>query len=609
MSEEELRTGTAIVPEGSGEQALGQDDQYLPVLDLDFLPVLETGLGPEHERAEPRIKGWTNWAHQRQVRDVARCAQSDTLWLATAGGVLRWYPDHQRFTRYRSEHGLPGNGVAAIAVDRLRQAWCAPDHGGLYRFEEGGWTPHPDPSLHRLPIRCLATDTDGRVWACTTEAVVQLDFSGSIACEFALPAVEPPRSLAIDSHGDAWVCSSEGLFLFESKGGRFGPVGTRPTLLTLVADGNSMWVGKLDGLVHIDLATRRVSRQDHWPGGAVTAILPMQNGLLAASDGRLLWVADNEVRSLLTFDGHCAKLVRDEADGAWLGTDQGLLHWSPSEPDHYLETQAPPERIRQPDPLAPTTHLGNLIQALAVVDEPEGPMLWVGTPKGLFRHDPASTALVPWSYHPIDGFSDVQSLASSGDGGELWMSTWDGGIYRYTPRTRFRQKMPGVSEPILALSAGLDGTGWAIGPSGLYRSQGIAWELALLESQVLIGATFRAVAQSGEHEVWLGTSSGLIRYEPDTGVVQPPVNNAFSRPVNVLAYDTISELMWAGTNAGLFALRRAGDGWIKVEELSPRFEDSGLAANQILSLAVDTRDPAHPSLWIGTPSGLSHFEA
>jgi ligand-binding sensor domain-containing protein len=606
MSEEELRAGTAIVAEGGGERAPGQDDDYLPVLDLDFLPVLEMGLGPEHQRAEPRMKKWTNWAHQRQVRDVARCIQSDTLWLATSGGVLRWYPGHQSFTRYMSEHGLPGNGVAAIAVDRVRQAWCAPDHGGLYRFEDGGWTPHPNPGLRRLPIRCLATDSDGRVWACTPEAVVQLDFSGAIACEIALPGVEPPRSMAIDARGEAWVCSSQGLFA--SQGGVFGQLGTRPSLLSLVADGNSVWVGKLDGLVHIDLASRRVSRQDHWPASAVTAILPMQDGLLAASGGRLLWVEDTEVRSLLAYEGHCAKLVCDEADGAWLGTDRGLLHWSPTRPDRFLETQAPPERIRQPDPLAPATHLGNLIQGLAVADDVEGPVLWVGTPQGLFRHDPASTALVPWSHHPIDGFNDVQSLATAADGSELWMSSWDGGIYRFAPRTGYRQKMPGVSEPILALSPGLDGTGWAIGPTGLYRSQGAAWELVLLESQVLIGATLRAVAQSAEWEVWLGTSSGLVRYDPVTGAVQSPLNNAFSRPVNALAYDAISELMWAGTHAGLFALRRAGDGWTIVEEMSPPFEDSGLAANQLLSLAVGTQDPAHPNLWIGTPGGLSHFQ-
>lgn len=609
MTEEELRAGTALVPGGDGEQARGEEDQYLPVLDLDFLPVLEVGLGPEHERAEPRIAGWTNWAHQRQVRDVARCAQSDTLWLATAGGVLRWYPDHQRFTRYRSEHGLPGNGVAAIAVDRLRQAWCAPDHGGLYGLEDDGWTPHPSPSLQRVPIRCLATDREGHVWACTPEAVIQLDFRGSVTREIALPAVEPPRSMAIDSRGEPWVCSSQGLFA--SRGGVFAQVGTRPTLLTLFADGNSMWVGKLDGLVRIDLTKSppRVSRQDHWPAGSVTAILPMQNGLLAASGGRLLWVTDGEVRPLLTFEGHCAKLVWDEADGAWLGTDQGLLHWSPSEPDRYLETQAPPERIRQSDPLAPATHLGNLIQGLAIVDEREGPMLWVGTPRGLFRHDPASTALVPWSYHPVDGFRDVQSLAPGGNGGELWISTWDGGVYRYTPRRHHRQKMPGISEPVLAISPGLDGTGWAIGPSGLYHSQGTAWELVLLESQVRIGATLRAAAQIGEREVWLGTSSGLVRYDPDTGAVHLPVNNVFGQPVNVLAYDPIGELMWAGTNTGLFALRRAGDGWITLEGRSPSFEDSGLAAIQILSLAVGTRDPAHPSVWIGTPGGLSRFEA
>jgi hypothetical protein len=76
-----------LLPRGELRETPVGGDEYLPVLDLDFLPVLQADLGPEHVKALPSISGWANWAHQCHVRDVARCAQSNELWLATGGGI------------------------------------------------------------------------------------------------------------------------------------------------------------------------------------------------------------------------------------------------------------------------------------------------------------------------------------------------------------------------------------------------------------------------------------------------------------------------------------------------------------------------------------------
>jgi ligand-binding sensor domain-containing protein len=143
---------------------------------------------------------------------------------------------------------------------------------------------------------------------------------------------------------------------------------------------------------------------------------------------------------------------------------------------------------------------------------------------------------------------------------------------------------------------------------GLYHTEGTAWRLVLLESQVGFGTTLRAVVQVQPDEVWLGTSSGLVRYDPVADVVISPVTYPLYSPVNALAYDTVNRLMWAGSSEGLFALQRAGDGWKKDRKLTTSFRDSGLASREILSLTVDARDFEHTCLWIGTSCGLSRFE-
>ena len=86
----------------------------LPVLRSDYrdLPILIPGSGPRHVRAgADACPGWFTLASQRHIRGLDIDPASREVWLATGGGVLRWVPDLHCFTRFGSEHGLPGNSV------------------------------------------------------------------------------------------------------------------------------------------------------------------------------------------------------------------------------------------------------------------------------------------------------------------------------------------------------------------------------------------------------------------------------------------------------------------------------------------------------------------
>ena len=100
---------------GINEEAYKTDLPALRVDDRD-LPIPVSDLKPLHEQATAEYPGWSNLAGQRHIAALTADPNRGDLWLATAGGLLRWRSGLDRFTRYTSEHGLPGNSMSAMAV-------------------------------------------------------------------------------------------------------------------------------------------------------------------------------------------------------------------------------------------------------------------------------------------------------------------------------------------------------------------------------------------------------------------------------------------------------------------------------------------------------------
>jgi ligand-binding sensor domain-containing protein len=186
------------------------------------------------------------------------------------------------------------------------------------------------------------------------------------------------------------------------------------------------------------------------------------------------------------------------------------------------------------------------------------------------------------------------------------MSSWSGGVYRFE-QTGDLEKMSGILTPVTALTAGMNGTLWAVGINGLYRYQGDSWKLILMENRFPAGTKLLAVAQTKINQIWLGTSNGLMSYGLKDDILDYPQSYSFERPTTALAYDVLRELFWVGTEIGIFGLYRWGKGWEEDKKLHMTVHNSGLASNNILSLALDNSKANQVSLWIGTSCGLSQF--
>jgi ligand-binding sensor domain-containing protein len=109
-----------------------------------------------------------------------------------------------------------------------------------------------------------------------------------------------------------------------------------------------------------------------------------------------------------------------------------------------------------------------------------------------------------------------------------------------------------------------------------------------------------AILDDESEQLWVGTGRGLYCGHPDDLEL---VSGLGGLPVNALAWDSHAEALWAGTDNGLFRLVYAADAWEPVSQFTA--QDSGLAANRIITFTLDVDESGAASLLIGTPCGLS----
>jgi ligand-binding sensor domain-containing protein len=614
------------------------DTRDLPVLlRTENLPIPAPDAAPCHEIASPYHPQWLNLASQCHIRSLAVDPICGDLWLATGGGILRWWAGLDRFTRYASEHGLPGNSIKSAIVDGSGQPWAIYESTGISYLNSDTWQPYIP--LTGIPVSCLCVDQTGKLWVGTGEGLYGVKAPTDEPTRVELPLHSPPpRSIAITTPDDIWLCTAQGISHRQKD--TWKRYNTIPTILTLVRQGNNLWLGTLDGLIRIDLNTSQ-----YYPAGEhrteVSALAPTAQGVWAAC-GRQVGLATED--SWTPVSGKACErvtsLVPAHDNGVWIGTHAGL-QWANSTTSRFQLTELPPDVVGVRSPNEPPTTFSNLVQALAMQYLPNTTLLWIGTARGLFRIDQSTET---WRRPGQLGNQDIRATAMSTSGQSLWISSWSSGLYNVLPPSSLVAELP-VSDPITAITAGLEsGGGWAGGLAGIYGHNGTTWALVISAQKLPDAAWVRALAQTRADCLWVGTSMGLLTYNPSTKIVasatgmlgsthiqsllavptessatlwvgtrqglyhgQPeawqPVAGLENRAITALTADRQANRIWVGTDRGLFCLRHTNGTWSIDDEFT--VETSGLAHDRITALTLDVSPSEATRLWIGTPCGLS----
>ncbi|MES1211308.1 MAG: hypothetical protein ABUL63_03130, partial [Acidobacteriota bacterium] len=294
------------------------------------------------------------------------------------------------------------------------------------------------------------------------------------------------------------------------------------------------------------------------------------------------------------------------------------------------------------------------IFSLLALQTDQGPVLWVGTGRGIARRQGGR-----WTSFPVApaGPPDaaVASLLVTRDDGRqiLWAATNGGGLVRYDGERWTAEKgLP--SDRVLSLGLLDSGRGdelWAGTSRGLAHQVDGTWIVYNTENAGLPSdqiARLFASRSGGRPLLWMGLStggmavlnpggwrtvdhrnsglprswiygiaesgppgrpvywfstyeSGLVRWESGAGTwtVFGPGTPLEHEEVNVTLPTSgpHGEALWVGTSRGLHYWD--GSRWAGAGEIA-----AGLPASEVLALA-ESRTPAGPVLWVGTRAGLA----
>ena len=589
------------------------------------------------------------------------------IWVGTQNGLARW--DGYRFRVYQVDFNdptsLPDNFILTLHKDLQGRLWIGTQGGGLAKYD--GLTdrfiriPVGKNGISHVSVRSIVDDNAGGLWIGTRrgldhfipdtgKVVHYLDADKNPA---SLPSVEV-MSLMLDRNAQLWIGTRNGLVRLNPRTAIYSQVsvptasGTTPAIsgLSQSSDGK-IWIGALNfGAFMIDPVTNADSPQQI----REMSVTPAKISTNDASD-------DSEDNAAL--DGNTVESIYEVTPGQiWLGpVGQGIV---------VVDSQTLQTRRLKNTPGLQSSLPNDVVKR--ILRDRSG-LIWVGTQRGVSRHDPAQSAVLSvFSRGKKSGGiveNKINSLRLMPDG-RLWLGLGSSGINIVNPDTheiiwlRPDQSQPESRLPrarVLSISEPMNDSIYIATDRGLYRSDLTGGTIRLIKaapidpfqpvrSMLLIDnnlwlGTFNGIwildlADNGrparrppgleklnqevitvlqtdpKGRLWIGTSNnGLYRFDPVSGQLQhyrPDIANPIAlQPgvVTTLVRDSRGWL-WVGTlGGGLSLLKTPNDD----DDKPPRFQRFGIPEGLPDVVVNKILEDAEGYIWVSTDAGLAVQDA
>ncbi len=395
-----------------------------------------------------------------------------TLWIATDNGLNRFDIATGLCQRYQhSPHdtnSILSNHIRTLFLSPSGTLWLGYERGfDCVTFKDGAlWATHYNfkrPNVYglhlALTVNAIYESHDGAIWLGTESHGLVRFLPQAQTTDFFMPEPDNPYSLSNatvtslfqDRSGIMWVGVKSGAL------NKFNPTVARFTMLELptrqpqviesafIASDGSLWVGTVGGGLY-----RRPPKSSSWIHYSKAALphlrAPSSNMILSLYEDRKgkIWIGtwggglieyDTSTQHFTTYrsggtgqdslhDNFITSICEDEQHQLWLATWNGLKRFEPN--TKRFTSFAHPKAL-----LARSSY-----KKVRLVKPSIDGHLWVGFEEdGLARVDPNTGQFIDVGISASNGFTAkvMRSLYET-PSGELWIGTYDGGLWRFDLR-------------------------------------------------------------------------------------------------------------------------------------------------------------------------------
>jgi len=566
-----------------GSSGLGRPSALLAAWVLVALPLVAASSPSAPAQGDAassdyRVVRWTTaeGLPQNTVSDIAILPGGE-MWLATFGGLARF--DGQAFQTLdiAADAQMPANRVVAVEprgdasflfltqeghlgrVERGQPAlllpppamphealnllatpdgriWSRASNGGVWQTDgTRPWAPIADDRTGGHPVRTIALDASGNLWASTPSALIRLTGPSQGA------VVQIAGGVAVVSSrhgGGLWIASARRLGSLNGADVRWtdvDPPFTGPISAIASADEDSVWVATPGEVSRVDVPQQGVSHRTRLP---VDLPEPFPVRTLLQDDRGSLWVGTAGAglyrvnrfpsRHVVPGLGAVGGLIEDRRGGAFIAAGCGTLF--------HLDAAGSVHAVNHGEPQPPCQ--------LSLAHGGDG-SLWVRAGRRLvrLRWDPEHVQLVTSSLPHEEG-----AVAPAPDGSAWAVSR--SGVVELVSAQGQRMRTLTLPAPLGSASLGPDGALWVGGEGEVFRIvDGTITRLGASEGAPR--GQVRDIVTEEDGTTWFGTyGGGLGRWRHGSVSTLTTVHGLPDNSISRLLVDR-RRRMWISTNRGV----------------------------------------------------------
>ena len=550
----------------SDKSLLGElSGQFVTAVAFDSENRLYATIGSSLFVLDPATKHAAFWNDHRAASSEVGAMYNDllleddgTVWLgSSSAGLANLDPETGAFTYFAKDTGagsLSSNRVSRLMRDSRRRLWVGTRGGGINLMEPG------------------------------SESFVQLSYTSRLGNSAQTASI---MDITEDAQGMIWVAvDQDGILVFDHN------LNLVHQFLHTNQDQNSLLSNRTKSIF-------QDNNNDIWIGQ-----LPF---------GVSFWNRDNERVLMFQSDPDNSETVSDNAilsfaqgrDGTiWVGTEGGLNAFNP-ETGQFKRYHSEPEN--------PHALKANAVLSLA--EDARGD-IWVGTwGGGLHRFSPKSGLFYRYTNTPGDpnsvGDDYIWSILADRDG-TVWIGTENHGLRRYRPEkddfTSANDGRDGSSlshNYVLAMAEDSEGSLWigTYGGANVYDKKTNSFRLYTTESNnpdSLASTAATAILVDSRGGVWIGSDRGVSYQKKGTGKFKrlTMADGLPAQTVSSIAEDRNGNIWLATTNG----VARVQPDTFSVDQFSVEHGFAGSTHNRNATLV----DPTG-RLYFGSTEGITAF--